>query len=553
MFQNAIIYLFFISQFASAFCQSKSLHRIHFKDKDLSPFSIEKSSEFLSQQALNRRAKYKIEIDLYDLPISKTYLDSIKKTGVEIISSSKWLNTIIIATEDSLALSKISNYSFVEDSKSLGKSTKRSKTENKLEFSQDYNLDELSRFYSNKDYGYSHHQIKMLNGDYLHQIGYKGKGLKIAILDAGFYRANSLAAFSQLFLNEQILGTKNFVNQTDVYQNNSHGMNVLSVIGGNLKEKLIGTAPEASFWLIQSEDVDYEYIAEEDFWVAAAEFADSVGVDIIQSSLGYTTFDNSEQNHSYQDLNGNTTIAAKGANIAAKKGILVICSAGNSGASPWKYIGTPADADNVLAIGAVNADSSYANFSSVGFTNTLKIKPNITAQGRTCIVAASQGGIQKASGTSFSAPIISGLAACLWQAFPEKTNMEIFEVIEQSASRYENPDNLLGFGLPNFYNAYRKLIQNKDYSLNESLEIFPNPFSNEINIFIQCALEEEIEFELFDFLGKSYFIKKISLLEKDSKILNINDLEYLDSGLYFLKIKAFGKTFTHKMVKHTTF
>jgi serine protease AprX len=345
----------------------------------------------------------------------------------------------------------------------------------------------------------------MLNGDYLHAAGYTGEGLTCAIIDAGFTNVDELSVFERLFDNGQILGTFDFVEgDADVFGHNAHGTHVFTIMGANEPGVYVGAAPDANYWLFRTEDAASETLLEEYNWLAAAEFADSVGVDLINSSLGYSTFDNTSNNHSYADMDGNTTVISKAADMAASKGILVVVSAGNQGNKPWHYVTAPADADSVLSVGAVDSLKQYVSFSSVGPSADGQIKPNIVGQGHNTAYVGTDGNLKHGNGTSFSAPLIAGLATCLWQAYPEKNNMDIIGLIESSASQAQNPDNHLGYGIPNFYTAM--LQGNNDPILNFDEEmvafVYPNPFANDASIYYYANLNEIITLQLYDYTGR---------------------------------------------------
>jgi len=333
-----------------------SKFRIQFTDKDNSPYTISNPSAFLSQEAIDRRNDQGISIKLNDLPVNPVYIDSVKSAGVTLLNRSKWFNSITIdttGTNDSLVLDKIQSFSFVVEVESVGKW--KSSTIwgelgwDKWEMEKSSTIPIASSLITS-DYGQSFNQISMVGGEILHEQGYKGQGMTIAVLDAGFYKVDALGAFDSLWANNQILGTWDFVDgEAEVFENGPHGMWVLSVMAANLPGQLVGTAPEANYWLLRTE-APGENIIEEDNWVAAAEFADSAGADIFNTSLGYTTFDDPGQNHTYADMDGNTTRITIGADIAASKGILVVNAAGNQGGTGWKYIAAPADGDSVLAV-----------------------------------------------------------------------------------------------------------------------------------------------------------------------------------------------------------
>jgi hypothetical protein len=438
---------------------------IRFTDKNNSPFSIENPEAFLSQKAIDRRNVQGIPIAENDLPVNPSYLSAVANTGATLLNISKWFNSVTVFTTDPSVIDDINALPFVL---SVAKMTNNNSTLN-TSIKPFFENETYSKFQDSIkmkgsgesfDYGQGYNQINMLNGILLHDLGYNGEGMTIAVLDAGFRNADILTAFDSLWMNNRILGYKDFVDplNPDIFASHSHGTNVLSTMGANLPGELVGTAPRASYWLLRSEDGGSEYLIEELNWASAAEFADSAGVDIINSSLGYTTFDDPSQNHTYMDMDGNTTPITIAADLAASKGMIVVNSAGNEGSGSWQYIGAPADGDSVFSIGAVDASGNYAYFSSTGPTYDGRLKPNVVAQGQgSAIVSAWSGIVLTGSGTSFSSPITAGIVACLWQAHPDKTNMEILEAIQQNGSQAGNPDNLLGYGIPDYFAAHNQL------------------------------------------------------------------------------------------------
>jgi subtilisin family serine protease len=429
---------------------------IRFKDKDTTSFSITKPNEFLSERALLRRQKYNIPVTLQDIPVNENYIKTIKDLGIEIFSTSKWLNHIVVYTEDSLLIETVLKLSFVNNETNSVLPKEKLKNKKNKEINIISSRDETSIL----DYGSGANQVKMLNVHQLHNNGFMGQGIQIAVLDAGFYNADSLSGFDSIRTNNQILGTRDFVERDgDIYRDATHGMSVLSTIAANIPGKLIGTAPKASFWLFRSEDERSEYYIEEYYWLNAAEYADSLGVDMIHSSLGYNEFDDTISNHKYSDMDGNTAISSIAADIASSKGILVVTSAGNEGNDPWKYISAPADADDVLSVGATNGNGKVANFSSRGPSSDKRVKPDVMAQGSFVWVLDANGRISISFGTSFSGPIIAGAVACLWQANPQFSNLEIIDAVKKSSNYYTNPDSDYGYGIPDFNKADKYLKQ----------------------------------------------------------------------------------------------
>lgn len=427
---------------------------IKFKDKANSPYSIEKPLEFLSQKALLRRQKYNIPVIEQDIPVNKIYIDSIKNLGFEIYGTSKWLNCVIAHTKDSLSVEKVKYLNFVDTTKTV----RKEKPKYKKPEPEKIDIKSKTDTFYTYDYGYGKNQIRMMNLHNLHNKGFAGQGMIIAVLDAGFKNVDKLKGFDSLRVKKQILGIKDFVERDkDVFRDATHGMQVLSTIAANYPGKLTGTAPEAKFWLLRTETEHSENLVEEYFWVEGAEFADSAGVDIIHSSLGYNNFDDTLVSFKYEDLTGDYAPASVASDIAASKGILCVTSAGNEGDAPWKYITSPADADSVLTVGAVSGENIIANFSSVGPTPDGRIKPEVVAQGAFVWVLRLRKGVTFSFGTSFSGPIIAGAVACLWQAHPKCTNMEIIDAVIKSADKYENPNNKYGYGLPDFDKADKYL------------------------------------------------------------------------------------------------
>jgi subtilisin family serine protease len=430
---------------------------IKFKDKNNNGYSIDHPEAFLSQRAIDRRVKYKIAVTEEDLPVTQAYLDTIKTLGLEIYAVSKWMNLAVVHTGDTSLIKKVKSLDFVYNGLEKRNYNKRTK----LEKAKKVEIESVSDEETVIDYGQGKNQIKMLNVHNLHNRGYLGEGIVMAILDAGFYNVDSLEGFKSIRDNQQILGIKDFVERDgDVYEDASHGMQVLSTIAANIPGKLVGSAPKAKFWLLRSEDERSEYIVEEYYWVSAAEFADSVGADIIHSSLGYNDFDDRINSHSYQDMNGDIAPASIAADISAKKGILVVTSAGNEGNDAWKFITSPADADSVITVGAVNGAGKLSDFSSRGPTPDGRIKPDAMAQGSFIWVLGRRSGTEISFGTSFSAPLLAGAVACLWQANPEFSNIDIIKAVQFAGSRYLSPDSEFGYGITDFEKAdqYLKLL-----------------------------------------------------------------------------------------------
>jgi hypothetical protein len=528
---------------------------VKFTDKDLSPYSLSNPEEFLSQRAIERRTAQGIALEENDLPVNPDYVGQVVETGVTLLNTSKWFNSVTIYTTDQSALDEINALPFVLSVDKI--SGNGSKTAEKPFFAQESvtplahgGILKSSTSGNTYDYGQAYNQIDMLNGIGLHDMGYAGQGMVIAVLDAGFTNTDDLSAFDYLWDNGRILGWKDFVNPSnpDIFGSHSHGTSVLSTMGANLPGEMVGTAPEASYYLLRSEDGDSEFLIEELNWVSAAEYADSVGADIINSSLGYTEFDDPSMNHSYADMDGNTTPITIGADIAASKGILVVNSAGNSGSGSWQYIGAPADGDSVFSIGAVNSSGSYASFSSTGPTYDGRVKPNVVAQGQgSTIVSAWSGQVSSGNGTSFSSPITAGMIACLWQAHPGKRNTEIMQAIEESATLANNPTPELGYGIPDYMLAHDMVTNSGiEYTTELNIRIFPNPFSETVYIKLNEPADGQVEVTILDVAGKSILERSYSGFSTD---FAVNGLQDLPSGVYFLHVGSGSGKAVRKLVK----
>ena len=307
-------------------------------------------------------------------------------------------------------------------------------------------------------YGKALQQIQIHGGDSLHAAGFAGQGMHVAVIDAGFYNADKIKFFKKM----DLLGTRDFVNSaSDIYAENSHGMKVLSCMAANIKDAFVGTAPEASYWLLRSEDADTEQPVEEDYWAAAIEFADSVGVDVVNTSLGYYSFDEGYAPYRYRDLDGHASLMSHSASMAADKGIVVVCSAGNSGKGAWKKMTPPGDSEHVITVGALTKELVNADFSSIGNTADGRIKPDVMAIGQNSVVSGNDGSVSKANGTSFASPTMCGVVACFWQACPWLTAKEVVKAVQQAGDRVDFPDNIYGYGVPNLWKAYQKELEKK--------------------------------------------------------------------------------------------
>lgn len=534
---------------------------IKFKDKGQSKNTLSNPRQYLSDRALERRLLQQIPLDETDLPVNEQYLNKLKELGAEVFYTSKWLNLAIATLNDKTQLDAISKLPYIKkvQNSNLFQSKANHLTYKdffKKEKVQSIDLDRLSYIKSTSNglnYGQSANQAQMIKIDQLHNQGYTGNGIVIAVIDAGFNSVDIMDAFDSLRNNNKILGTRDFVQPgNNVFNGNlsTHGTMVLSTMGANLPGQIIGTAPHASYYLFRSEDTSDEYIMEEYYWVQAAEYADSLGVDILSTSLGYTVFYDTTDSHTYADMDGNTTVITIGADLAAEKGMLVINSAGNEGDKEWEYISAPADGDSVMAIGAVDANGAYASFSSIGPSFDGRTKPDVATQGKNACVAVVPVGIGINSGTSFSAPILSGAAACLWQANQTSSNMEILEAIRQSGSRATNPDNFIGWGIPDFVIANSLLVGNiNDSSYNFEINCYPNPFNNYIIADFNLRTKADTQVRLLNSQGKVLKTINSIILKQGPNKIQFDNLDQFPKGIYFIQISNTTGTFSQKIIK----
>jgi hypothetical protein len=536
--RKTFLFLFLISVFLG-FSQEEDAW-VYFKDKPNSQTYIDNPLTMLTQRALDRRSNQGIPLDSKDVPIYQPYIDQILTvSGITVKAKSKWLNTIHVRGTQTL-INSLKNLAFVSQidfaNKTLnqtGKIAQPAKTKP---------VNKVMETPINYNYGTSANQIQMLNGHLLHQQNYTGSGKIIAVLDAGFPGVNTAQPFQKLRDNNQVLGGYNFVSKnSNFYTGNSHGTLVLSTMGGYTDGQLVGTAPDAKYYLFITEDTATENPVEESNWVEAAEESDRLGADIISTSLGYFGYDNPAYSHTYADMTGNATFISKGANIAFSRGIMVVASAGNEGQTSEPHIGVPAEALNVLAIGAVKADETYALFSSIGPSFDGRIKPDIMAQGQASVLSDVSGNIVTANGTSFSCPIMAGMVACLWQAFPAKTNIQIKQLIVESAERFANPTSQYGYGLPDFSLALANGLSVGDISKRDFV-VYPNPTTDIVSVTFPLGSKFGIII-IYTVLGQKVIEKKIT-----SQLPTIS-MKSLSKGIYLYKIVSDGFSKSGKIIK----
>lgn len=511
---------------------------VFFTDKENVDEAISNPISILTQKAIDRKSLHGISIDARDVPVNEGYITQIKNSsGISVWAKSKWFNAVHVRGSEA-DINLLAGLSFVDH----------------IEFAdQNLNGNRLGSIYTDKfeietvreDFNYANtqNQVEMLNLQLLHQSDYTGSGITIAVLDSGFPNVNTLAAFQRIRDNGNLLDGYDFVDrEEDVYAftGNDHGAKVLSTMAGFVQDQFVGTAPDAQYYVFRTEDVFSENPVEESYWVEAAERADSLGVNIINTSLGYKSYDNPNYSYTNADMNGATAFITRGANIAAEKGILLVNSAGNSGSNG---VNAPADSPAVFSIGAVDENGDYASFSSQGNSFQPSLKPDVVARGQQSFVINGSGTIVQNNGTSFSSPILAGAVACLWQAFPEMTGNQIKDFIRESASQFTMPDFFLGYGIPDFQIALEIGLQ-VQASQRTEFKIFPNP----VDDFFQIEFPGQIEQSrllIFDILGQLVLDRTIPADESQIRV------ESLASGLYLLRLEAENSTSkTFKLIKN---
>ncbi len=541
MKKKASFVIFFLLIYSFSFGQNR--YFIYLKDKVGSNFSLTSPEKFLTQRSIDRRRNQSIAYNALDLPVSASYISQLRALNAKVIGTSKWLNAVLVECSPEI-LVNIMKLAFVKNIDG-NQDIRGGRISNSQ--SQNTTFDKFG-FYEEYNYGNSLNQIQQLGVDEMHKNNFTGKGVLIAVFDAGFEKANTMDAFKHLFSAKKIIKTYDFVsNDTTVYESHWHGTAALSCIGAKLTGQLVGTAPDADFALYKTENVSSETRIEEVYWLFAAENADSLGVDVINSSLGYYSFDNPATDYKFDDLNGDKTISARAADYAVARGIIVVNSAGNEGNNSWNHIVTPADADSVISVGAVDALGNTVGFSSPGPNAKNTTKPEVSARGSQTVVAISNPNAGTSSGTSFSSPLIAGMVAGLKQQFPLYSAMKIREILIKSSSKYETPDNKMGHGIPS-YKKFIEIAQNVLSTENPDYEtaVFPNPINNDEGFTLKIngvEVSDNQELEVFDLLGRNVFDRSISMTKFRTMVVNLNP------GIYNIKMQVGHKIYTEKFIK----
>ncbi len=516
-----------------------SVFWVYFTDKDGSDYQINSPEEFLSERSINRRAWQGLGIDHRDLPVNGDYVRELRELGVEIRHISRWLNGAVLVNADSAQFQKVLEKSFTDtmawsppsNDLYIPPKTAGERFGPPLETPPGFN------------YGIAREQVTMLKMDHVHELGYTGQGVWIAVLDAGFFNVDSLPSFEAMIAEGRLLGTRNFVNDRHVFRvSSSHGMNVLSTMVGEWDGYMVGTAPHASYLLCMTENPAQETRLEEIAWVEAAEYADSLGFDVINTSLGYSDMNGEAYDYSYSDMDGKTTFISRAASLTASRGIIAVNSAGNEGRDDWYYITAPADAPHILTVGAVDSTNVIGSFSSRGPSFDARVKPDVTAMGVASGVQHQTGGLARGSGTSFSSPILAGSVASLWQAYPDLSAKEMIHFVRQGGDRLKNPDSTYGFGLPDFFRTYFSITGISRRMAPGHLEVYPNPASEMIMVKVPGQEAGLQILGIYDFSGR-----KVHVLQ--AELPGQVDLPgELCPGIYILEINTSNGVYRSRLI-----
>ncbi len=535
--KSFFLYIFFFLFSIQLSAQESYMYRLILKDKGNSSCSLNNPQEFLSVKAIERRQKQGISIDATDLPIDTAYFSAIHNTGATIRTSSKWVNTVVVHVPDLHILPALEQLSFIDTLYRVWKGNLSPLTS----FESD---SEPEHFYKESDddvnsYGKGYHQIHINNGQQLHEAGFCGKGMSIAVIDGGFKDADKITAFDQ----NRIREVKNFShNNADPLRiETQHGTRVLSCMLSNDPGRMVGTAPEADYYLYLTEVSAEEYPVEEDYWISALEYADSIGIDVVNTSLGYSKFDDPEMDHTQDQLDGKIIPASRAAAMAMEKGMLLFIAAGNEGSNSWEKITVPSDARHVLTVGSVNAQKERSSFSSVGPAAAGRIKPDIMAMGGGTAIIESGGNVIVSDGTSYACPVIAGLGACLWQALPDLTSLEIARLIRENSDRYAHSDSLYGYGIPDVYQAYKGTGSGVVSLEKHAPYMYVDWNENRLYVNMSSLESGSCRLIVFSSLGNK--------LIDSSPLTNSIDIGFLPKGVYIAYLQIGQNQYVRKFIK----
>jgi len=515
----------------SGLAQSTKRYMVFFTDKDDTPYTIDQPQEYLTQKAINRKGR---NVSTEDLPVTPFYISQLKDNNALIIGTTRWLNGALIQLLES-DLPTIQALNFVKNTEYIAPNQKptvggRVGVEEDVEDAQIMNATLA--------------QYNILKTNLMHEDGYYGEGVLIAVLDGGFKGVDTGAYFKHIFTDNQVMDVHNFVTGgKDVYDYSDHGTRVFSTISAQ-GDDYEGIATKANYLLYVTE-AEFEYKIEEYNWLLAAERADSIGVDIISTSLGYSDFDDPTMDYTQDDLDGQTAVVTIAAEMAYERGIVVVTSAGNAGNRTWQKVTSPADGEHVLAIGSVNESLIKSTFSSVGPVNANWTKPDLMAMGQSTVLIDGAGSIITSSGTSFAAPQVAGLLAGIWEKYPNLTNDELLELARESADRAGNPDFSYGYGIPSY-----SAIENRYESLEQSdfLRIFPNPITDGI---LNINVKDPNVVDIVSLIIYASDGKKVLELSKSVNWQNNPvqiSTDHLVQGIYMVKIDSEQQTVVKRIV-----
>ncbi len=521
---------------------------VQFADKNNSPYSIERPEEFLSERSIERRVNYGISIDEKDIPVNPSYLKAVSDAGAIILNPSKWLNGVTIETTDENVVKAIEALPYVKKTRSLYDEPLKQMLKERAYTNETYINNNVSKNKFRNHYGSASTQIELLNGVKLHEMGYQGEGIWIGICDSGYEGVDTHSAFDNMREENRLLGTRDFVYKNGiVYSDHHHGTSCLSLMAAYLPNTYVGTAPKASYFLCRTENVNSENIIEEYNWVSAAEFMDSLGIDIISTSLGYISFDDSQMTHEYSDFDGETCVITRGAEIACSRGILCVSAAGNEGDTDFPYVGAPGDGKNVLTVGGVKSDGERVYFSSIGPTYDGRIKPDVMSFAYAVTLASPGNNFYESNGTSYACPSIAGMTACLWQALKTEPASKIRSIIKESSNNYYTPNNEYGYGIPDFKVALDMMnLEECDIFEEKTLfSVFPNPSDG--NVELMLNYEENASVQVFDMLGKKLY--EVDYMNDNCMEINTY-LSNLDNGVYMVKVIGGNDSQICKLIKY---
>ncbi|HTN47346.1 MAG TPA: S8 family peptidase [Flavipsychrobacter sp.] len=525
--------------------------RISFTNKAGSA-NINNPISFLSQRALDRRTKFGIAIDTTDLPVSPAYLDSVKQlTSGLIHTTSRWMNNCVLIVDDSSKILLLQNKPYINNIVLVGWFS-NGLHDKPSPFPDEKFRDKLFAAPGTRSkttgtaayYGAAWDQTQVVRGDCLHDLGFKGQGMLITVLDNGFNWVNSAPGFDSLYTSGRIIDTYNISRDTPlVYGYGSHGTEVLSILAGYIPNTFVGAAPLAQYALFITEDAGFEQPIEIDNLIAGIERADSIGTDVASISLGYNVFDAPFPAITASQLDGNTTIGTRAVNMAVRKGIAVIGSAGNEGTGGLL---APSDANDILTVGSVDVSKVAAPTSGYGPNASGVIKPNICGMGHPAAALTTSTTPNYISGTSMATPSIAGFTACLMQANPTKDPFQVRSVLQQTAHRFTNPTANLGYGVPDFCNA-NTLLDVKGVVKTDPVACYPNPFTHSVHITLHLPLSDRVSIKLMDITGKVIYREDYNV-KKEEDLISLSTSS-LSAGVYFIRVSSSVQSQTIKLVK----